>query len=527
MNGFLRKTTLLAIIVTIFFSLMVPLNPVVASGITTDLVSLQILTINDFHGALIENGKNPGAGKIAQYLKDMKGKNPNGTLILSAGDMFQGSPDSNLLYGKTVVEVMNAIGFDAMTIGNHEFDWGVTILKDRISQSHFPYVSANIFDKNTGKPVDFLKPYTMLERSGIKIAIIGLTTPETAYKSSPKIMSAYLFEDPIKTVNALLPELKEQGADVIIVLSHMSSFMDKETSEITGEAANLAQGTHGINAIISGHSHQIVHGTVNDVPIVQANYFGRAIGKINFLFKKSTKQIILSSADATRLPFDGLTADTQVKAIIDKAQTEIAPVKNAILGSTVRELSHDRDGEQLSLLGQWTADVMREATNADIAFQNAGGIRTNIPAGNITMGKLYEVFPFDNTLVTVEMTGAQVMKVLHHGIKNSNVNMVQFSGLKVVYDGSQGDDQRIVATLADGRPLDLTKTYKLVTNDFMAAGGDNFIMFKDGNHQTDTYIPLRDMFVMAIKKLTVIDFKGDDRFIEIKPAMISALRIAA
>jgi len=527
MNRLLRQTTLLTLILTIFFSLMVATNPVVASQNTTDLVNLQILTINDFHGALVENGKNPGAAKIAQYLKDMKDENPNGTLILSAGDMFQGSPDSNLLYGKTVVQVMNAIGFDAMTIGNHEFDWGVDILKERIAQSHFPYISANILDKNTGKSANFLKPYVIFEREGIKIAVIGLTTPETAYKSNPKVVSAYLFEDPAKTVNALMPELKQKGADVIIILSHMSSFMDKQTGEITGEAADLVMNTHGIDGVVSGHSHQIVHGTVNDVPIVQANYFGRAVGKINFLFKKSTKQIIMSSTNTTLLPPNGLTADTQVKAIIDKAQTEIAPVKNVFLGRTVRELSHDRDAEQVSLLGQWTADAMREAANADIAFQNAGGIRTNIPAGNITMGNLYEVFPFDNTVVTVEMTGAQVMKVLQHGIMNSKVNMIQFSGIKVVYDGAQADDQRIVVTLADGTPLNLTKKYKVATNDFLAAGGDNFTMFSEGNNQTDTYIPLRDMLATTIKKLKVIHFNGDDRFIEIKPATTNTSPIAA
>ncbi len=527
MNQFLGKNTILTILLTLFFSLMVATNTVVASESTTDLVTLQILTMNDFHGALIENGKNPGAAKIAQYLKDRKAQNPKGTLILSAGDMFQGSPDSNLLYGKTVVEVMNAIGFDAMTLGNHEFDWGVPILKERIAQSNFSYISANIFDKKTGKLVDFLKPYIIFERDGIKIAVIGLTTPETAYKSSPKVMSDYAFEDPIKSINSLLPELKKQGADVIVVLSHMSSFVDRETGQITGEVVDLAKNTQGIDGIISGHSHQMVHNTVNGVPIVQASYFGRAIGQLNFTVEKSTKQIIMSRADTTLLPFEGLAADAEVKAIIDKAETEIAPIKNVILGKTVGELSHDRDAQAVSILGQWTADTMREVAKADIAFQNAGGIRTSIPAGDITMGKLYEVFPFDNTLVTVEMTGAQVMQVLQYGIMNPKVSMVQFSGIKVIYDGGQAEGQRILATLPDGKPLELTKTYKVVTNDFMAAGGDNFAMFKDGKKQTDIYIPLRDIFVMAIQKLKIIDFKGDDRFIEIKSGTIVTLPIAA
>lgn len=523
----LMHTRLLSTIIVVFFLLTISTIPVSAATDSTNLVNLQIITVNDFHGALTENGKNPGAAKMAQYIKEMKEKNQSGTLILSAGDMFQGSPDSNLLYGKTVVDVMNAIGFDAMAIGNHEFDWDISVLKKRISQSNFPYIAANIVDKSTGRIANFAKPYIFFELNGVKIAVIGMSTPETAYKSTPKIVSPYTFSDPSKVVNDLVPKLKQKGADIIIVLSHMGSYMDKNTGEITGEVADLAMNTHGIDAIISGHSHQIVYGSVNNVPIVQAGYFGRAIGTINISFNKSTKQLLSARATTTPLPFDGLTEDQQVKAIIDKAQIEIAPIKNVILGTTVHELSHDRDAQQLSLLGQFTADTMREATNADIAFQNAGGIRTSISAGNITMGNLYEVFPFDNTLFTIEMSGFQIMKVLEHGIMNKQMGMVQFSGLRVVYDETQLPTERLTVTLLDGSSLDLTKNYKVVTNDFMATGGDKFTMFKDGKNQADTYIPLRDVLASTIKRLKVIDFKSDDRFIQITPPLLIKLPVAA
>lgn len=157
---------------------------------------------------------------------------------------------------------------------------------------------------------------------------------------------------------------------------------------------------------------------------------------------------------------------------------------------------------------------MREATHADIAFQNSGGIRTSIPAGNISMGNLYEVFPFDNTLFTIEMTGAQIMKVLEHGIPNKQVGMLQFSGLKIIYDESQPATERLTVTLPDGSPLNLTKSYKVATNDFMVAGGDNFTMFKEGKNPTDTYIPLRDVLAVAIKTRKIIDFTLDDRLIQ-------------
>jgi len=302
--------------------------------------------------------------------------------------------------------------------------------------------------------------------------------------------------------------------------------MDKSTGTITGEAATLAMTTNGIDAIVSGHSHQIVYGIVHDVPIVQAHYFGRAVGCINLAFDKETHQVTASSSNTVTLPFDGLKANPEVKAIIDQSQSEIIPVKNKVLGRTVRELSHNREiPHHLSLLGQWTADRMREATHVDIAFENEGGIRTNIPAGDMTMGRLYEVFPFDNTLVTMELTGAQIMKVLEHGILNTQLGMVQFSGINVIYDQNKPKQQQLTVTLLSGKPLDLTKTYKVVTNDFLAAGGDNFIMFKEA-HQFDTNIPLRDMLAEKIQKLKVIDFNGDHRLIE-KPLASTLFRTAA
>jgi len=523
MNRFLVKHYILYIMLSLFFSCTLLTHSVALATESADIIPVQILTINDFHGTLAENAKNPGAAKLAQYIKDKKKENPSGTLIVSAGDMFQGSPDSNLLYGKTVVEMMNAIGFDAMTIGNHEFDWGVAILKQRIAQSNFPYISANITDKSTGTLADFVKPYAIFERNGLKIAIIGLTTPETAYKASGKVVSAYQFEYPATIVNALVPKLKQQGVDIILVLSHLGSMMDQTTGKITGEAADLAMNTDGIDAIISGHSHQIVSGMVNHVPIVQASYWGRAVGTIDISYNKSTKKIVSSSASTAILPIQKLTADPQVKTILDQVQTETASIKNTILGRTIHELGHNRDVQEVSLLGQWTTDIMRSSTDADIAFQNAGGIRTNIAAGNITLGNLYEVFPFDNTLVTMEMTGAQIIKVLEHGIQNNTIGMVQFSGIKVVYDQDQIDNQRIHVTLLDDTPLDLTRTYKVVTNDFMAAGGDNFTMFKEGNKQTDTNIPLRDICVTLIKKLKTINFNGDNRFIKMKAFSLTTL----
>ncbi|CQR72585.1 Endonuclease YhcR precursor [Sporomusa ovata DSM 2662] len=511
---FARKLTVFIAIICI--SLLCFLPSVLAAGEPSENVVINILTVNDFHGALSESGKNPGMAKLAAFLKAEVAKNPTGTIIVSAGDMFQGTPESNMLYGKPVVEAMNEIGFSAMAIGNHEFDWGTQVLRKRIAQSSFPYLAANIIDKATDQVVSFVKPYTIVEKNGLKIAIIGLATPETAYKTSPKYIKNYIFADPAQTVTQHIPELKQQGADIIIVLSHLGSEVDPLTGQIIGEAADLAHAVTAIDAIISGHTHQKVSGAVNSVPIVQAAYNGRAVGNLSLTFSKMDRKVVAAESNITEVAAANLVADPEVKAIVDKVQEEVAPMKNKVLGHTVYELKHEKYSH--SVLGQWVTDSMRQKVKADIAFENGGGLRASIPAGAITLGTLYQVVPFDNTLVTVELTGKQILEVLEHGIDNQQIGMVQFSGLKVEYDKLLPAGKRITkVTLTDGSKLILTKIYKVATNDFLAQGGDGFTMFSQGKHLIDTQLPLRDCLIEAVMKTKVINATVDKRFIEIMP----------
>lgn len=477
-------------------------------------ISIEILSVNDFHGALAETGRNPGLAKLAAFLKAESAQNPGNTIIVSAGDMFQGTPDSNLLHGRPVMQAMNEIGFAAMTLGNHEFDWGQDTLKNLLNQAKFPVIAANVLDKATGKPVSFVKPYVIIERSGLNIALIGLATPETAFKTNPKYIKDYIFADPVTTTQKLIPELRQKGADIIIVLSHLGSTTDATTAQIKGEAAELAWGTTGIDAIISGHTHWQVAGSVNSVPLVQAGYNGRAVGKIVLTVAQNSRRVAAANARVIDLADCNIAADPAVTAIVGKAQTEVAPVKQIVLGRAGHELSHDR--ATFSLLGQWVTDIMRRTAAADIAFQNGGGLRTSIPAGIVTMGKMYEVLPFDNTLVTLDLTGEQVLRVLEHGLYNRQFGMLQYSGLKVKYNKALPAGEKITAvTLANGAKLNPKKLYRVVTNDFMAQGGDGFTMFSQGKHVTDTQIPLRDCLLEAIKSAKTLEVTPDNRLYEI------------
>ncbi|MDD4833119.1 MAG: 5'-nucleotidase C-terminal domain-containing protein [Lutispora sp.] len=478
---------------------------------------ISILSVNDFHGNIVESGKNPGAARLAGYFKAQKAENPDGTIILSAGDMYQGTADSNLMYGVPVQAIMNYIGFEGMAMGNHEFDWGMKSIDKWQSFSKFPFLAANLIDKKTGEVADFVKPYIIVERNGIKIGIIGIATPETETKTKAEMVEPYIFKDPAETVNALVPKVKEDGADLVVVLSHLGAMQDSKTKEITGEAADFAKAVKGVDAIITGHSHQTVQGEVNDIPVVQAYYNGRSVAHIDLYLdadKKISKTKAYIDANVIKAP-----EDPQLKGYLKFIDKELSPIKNVLLGKATATMNHDTAATQISPVGNFVTDIMRKAAKADIAIQNGGGLRRDIPEGDITMGLMYELLPFDNTLFTFDLTGKQVKEAIEHGIILNNEKTFragQFSGLKVKYDSSKARGERIVdITLLDGTPLVDDKVYKVVTNDFQATGGDEYVMFKEGKNTFDTNIPIRDVIVNEIKELNVISPIEDHRLIDV------------
>lgn len=475
-----------------------------------DFAAITILTVNDFHGALIQDNRNPGAIRLAHYLKDEFVLNPEGTLIVSAGDMFQGTIDADLLKGEPIVAIMNNIGFDAMAIGNHEFDWGIETLRERAQQAHFPFLAANVFEKSSQTLLPFAKPYIILDRKGVKIAVIGIATPETAYKAHPDVVSGYRFADPAKTVNALLPELKRQGTDVIIVLSHLGCEPDTRTNTLRGEAALLAKRLSGVAAIITGHSHTKLAGTVNGIPVIQAAYNGRSVGKVNLVYSREAKKVISAVTSVADVPLEGLAGDLAVSAIVQAAQSQTAVLKGMVLGDAKVRLSHNR--YELSPLGQWASDMLKKAGKTDVAFLNGGSIRTGELFGPITKASLYELMPFDNRLLVIEMTGREIMNALEYGIDNQKVGMLQFSGLMVTYDYSRPVNKRVThAVLTNGRKLERNESYKVAVNDFLFAGGDGFTMFTAGRSPVDTHVSIREIIEQAISQAGQLAPEQDGR----------------
>jgi LPXTG-motif cell wall-anchored protein len=484
---------------------------------------VSVVSFNDFHGALKEgssSSKDIGAAKLSAAINAERKANPD-TILLSAGDLYQGSAMSNLKYGKPVSDVIKAIGIEASAVGNHEFDWGVDYISEWAKDGNLDFLASNVYSRTTGKPVTWAKPYEVVIKDGLKIGLIGIATPETAVKTKPENVKNLEFKDPVEAANEWASYLRNiEKVDVVIALTHLGSFQDSKTKVITGEVVDFANRVKGVNAVITAHTHQTVAGVVNNIPVVQGYYNGRALAKLN-IYRDENGSItkITPSVDELYLRVKTLAVDPVVKAIVDKYDTELKPILDEVLGATDKDLPHDKNASGVSLLGQWTSDVMKAKAGTEIAITNGGGLRTSIAKGQITMGNMYSVMPFDNTLVKMELKGSDIKKNIENGIGNESIGWVQFTGMKVHYDLSKPFGSRIVGIyLMDGSKMDMDKYYTVVTNDFMATGGDSY-NFASGKNIVDTGIPIREALVEALRKLTaegkVLSVTPDDYLVSV------------
>lgn len=470
---------------------------------------ITILHVNDTHGRVLpyieksvnENTPSSGAAYLARMIETARSENPDGTLLLSAGDMFQGTPLSNVFKGQPVIEIMNYLRFDAMTLGNHEFDWGQETLQALRSSAAFPFLSANIKDVR-GEYLPGVKPYTILSRKGLRIAVIGLTTPETPIATKPSNVAGLIVSDPVEVLPGLIEQVKSERADLIIVLSHLGLEADRD----------LARRVRGIDIIVGGHSHTVVSDPLveNGVIIAQAGYYGLYLGDLELLIEPGANKIIehtkrnalkLVSA-APEAPFD-----EEASRIVARYNDQIKEEFSKEIGATSVDLMRSDFDE--SNIGNLIADSMRQATGSDIALQNGGGIRADLPKGKVTLEGAYSVLPFDNILVTMDLSGSHILETLE---KNALMErrIVQVSGISVEYDIKKPVGSRVVKATIKDEPLDPAKYYRVTVNDFMAAGGDGLDALKEGKNilYGDN---LRDVFIKYLEANSPVNPKLENR----------------
>lgn len=483
-------------------------------------VPVQLLGINDFHGQLdtFSSSKNAGGAEyLAAHLKAREATNPNNTIMLHAGDVVGASaPVSALLQDEPTIEILNEIGFDIGTLGNHEFDEGVAEMLRLINGgSHpktvekygvfegaaFPYVSANVIDAVTKKPI--LEPYKVLERGGVKIGFIGVTLSDTPSIVTPSGVAGVEFTDEAEAINKYTAELKAQGIEAIVVIAHNPILSAADGSNPTEELVGIANSIDDeVDVIFGGHNHQYANTVVDGKLIVQSWSSGTAFSDVDLLVDPRNGEIVSKKAaivDAVRT----ITPDAGIKAIVDKYAADVAPILNVVIGTTPAAILRAENADGESAMGNLIADSMRAHTGTDFAFMNPGGVRADIDAGDITWKEAFTVQPFGNDLVTMTLTGAQI-KTLFEQQWGSKPRILKISGLKVTYNDSLEKGSRIVSlTKADGTPIVADQVYTVTVNNFMADGGDEYHVLKEGKNR-EVHVTDLDALVEYIKaKVTV------------------------
>ncbi len=477
---------------------------------------LVILHTNDIHGHLPQEEAwwiNPNfpppignAAAVATIIKEERQKaeqNGWGFLLLEGGDIFQGTPLGEFTQGRAVIDFMNLMGYDAMTLGNHDYDKGQEVIKTLITEANFPTLGSNLIDSVSGKTVDYLKPYIVLERAGLKIGLFGLITHYLRGMATPEHIQGLDIAKESATARQMVDSLKAQNVDLIFGLLHTGYRHDKA----------IADSVPGIDVIIGAHSHTGLRQAYEDPKhhtiIVQT--FGNltTIGKLDLLIDPETKQIVGYNSELKELFTEAVPRDTMVDRIVSEGNTLAEKGFDESLGVALVDMKRG-GGDKESSIGNFVCNAMMDATGADIAFQNSAGIKADIVKGEITYRSIYKVDAFGNYLVTMDLTGSQVIKACETSVLGYHA-IFQVGGLQMTYDAKKPVWKRVVGVTVNGQPIDPAKVYKVVTNNFLGAGGGNYKIFQEGADRSDTYIQLRQAMTDYVRKNSPIDVRIEGR----------------
>src|SRR6266540_3515690 len=414
-----------------------------------DSVLLRVLAITDLHGQLEPrvwdwSGGRPvgGVAALKSWLDSLAKVCGCTNLRLDAGDEMQGTPVSNLNYGRGVIATMNALGIDAAAIGNHEFDWSVDTLVARMQDARYKFVSANITDAaGTARPA-WAEPWTLVTRGGAKIAVIGLTTRSTPTTTAPRNVRGLAFGDGAQAIRRYLPAARA-AADFVIVAAH----------EGAGAIFDVARrlDSASVDLIVAGHTHQLIDTTVNGIPVVEAGSSGGAVAVVDFVRvggrgREVRARLVTPYADQVK-------PDVDLTEALARQQRGIETITSRVVARLKFPLR--RAGGEYAL-GRLIADAQRTAGKADVAIMNNGGIRADLPEGAITWGNLQQVQPFQNRLQRLTVKGAVLLDALEHCVAGTDGEPdCHVAGVEVWYDPGHRPGERITrARLEGGKGVD-------------------------------------------------------------------------
>jgi len=438
-------------------------------------VKVTLLQVNDvYQFAPVDRGTKGGLARLLTLRRAAQQRNPN-TLFLLAGDTISPSVESITYKGAQMIDAWNAIGLDYATFGNHEFDFGPDVLKERIKESKFGWIAANVIDKKTGKPFGGAQPFVIREFAGVKIGIFGLVLPET--KTTSSAGDDVDFRSPCDTAKAMVSELRGKGVKVIVALTHLSMREDKEVAR----CAN-------VNLIVGGHEHTLLQSQAGIAPIFKMTADAREMGQIDLNISKSTGE--LQSIDWKIVPVTAETAKEapEFTSVYTKYQPLLDQLAKDVGQSSVPLDARSAENRtQETNVGNFVADAFRKATEADVVLLNGGSVRADeiIQAGPLTVRDVLSILPFKNKLVKIQITGATLRAALEHGVSRSAEDsepgrFPQVSGMQFSFDASRKPGNRIIDVKVHGQPLVDTQKYTLATSTFVALKfGDGYTVFKD------------------------------------------------
>ena len=438
---------------------------------------IRILYINDFHG--FAEGYKPyggdevlgGAAYLAALAETRRREKPS--LFVAAGDMIQGSNWTNQFEGASVIELMNAMHFDLMVVGNHEFDFGQEILAKRVCEAHFPVLGTNV------EGMEVLRTCLVQKVGDVKVGVIGVVAEDTPVTTHPRNVAGLRFLPPAATVRNYLERMRGQ-VDVIVILSHLGLNADVQ----------LARDVPDIDVIVGGHSHTRIDTPmrVGKTTIVQAFEHGKVLGVLDLKLDNGKLSEVKGWLEDIRPA--SMPRMESIAALVEKYQRRVDAAMNEVIG----EAEVDLDGVNVRMrdtnLGAFVADVIRRTSGADAAIINGGGIRTSISKGKIRVGDVYAVVPFDNYIVAIQLTGRQIRETLEYGVSAVDERAGRFpqvSGITFRYAGAAKPGMRVRDICIGGKPIDPDGLYAVATIDFLAAGGDGYKTFGDAVRSSKDY----------------------------------------
>jgi len=476
---------------------------ILVTAATLGATRITILHFNDFHSQVLpykvaRTDSAPSAG-LARLVHLIRSNRTADSLTLCAGDILLGSEYSTVFKGEVEFSIFRGL-VDFMTIGNHEFDYGISTLEALRDKNAIPMLIANVSYKDA-------RPFTRQKSAirtinGVKVGIFGLVAENTPDETNPVNVRQLAFASEVATARTMVQELKRQGAQVIVAMTHIGFTKDKA----------LAAAVPGIDVIIGAHSHTMlpVGERIGNTLIAQANWGGSHLGKIVLEYDATSRRLVSSVASLIAATAE-TPEDPAARAAIDVFKGKLDGKLNEVIGSTGIHLDGERSHVRAreTNLGNYIADVLCDAAGAEIALMNGGGIRASIERGQIRIRDVQKVLPFNNTLQTIEISGSALMKILDRAARDAGGggSFLQVSrDVNLVIRG-----KRLTQVLYQGRPIQPDRIYKVATIDFLIVGGGGFVEFKEGRNIKAAGGLLSEVVIEAIRKAGTIRPRSEGR----------------